>query len=478
MTRARARSTAFACAALGLATATCTPTPNILPSNDLNRPTDIAFMCLGAFPNSAGTYDVSGRPMRVCHPQLDPADQSGMRATAPGAKIDSRTFAFVPNSASGDLSVIDGDTWHLVDLDKATGGYGRAPLGTLPEQISTTTDGCRLVSANRGSCDLSLVNPSTLLAPLFAAQFNNQGQNVSINVPQGNGNGFQRVVPTRDDGTPLGAAPYEAVFLPVDTTLPLLPPDPNAPDAPQMEDKTANLCPGDNAQPATPWRALVTFPSCDLIALIDLPSGNIVASAQAIRNGDVVGLSDAGTHPTCPAECGGDRGGATTPLGTARPTSIAITPHGDLAYVSFAEVPAVLSLQLSLSTLAAGPKVSIPLHDGAMGSNRIRLGVDPYSFVTTPFDFPGVFVGNKLGRRIAAHHRHFRPRRRKGVRDELRRAEPLRRSDEAGPQRERPVHRIRHDQQAAVLGRRHIGPALPDDGRRRRGGGHLARHAG
>ena len=27
----------------------CTPTPTILPTNDFNRPTDIAFMCLGAF---------------------------------------------------------------------------------------------------------------------------------------------------------------------------------------------------------------------------------------------------------------------------------------------------------------------------------------------------------------------------------------------------------------------------------------------
>ena len=26
--------------------AACTPAPNILPTNDLNRPTDIAFMCL------------------------------------------------------------------------------------------------------------------------------------------------------------------------------------------------------------------------------------------------------------------------------------------------------------------------------------------------------------------------------------------------------------------------------------------------
>ena len=95
----------------------------------------------------------------------------------------------MPNSASGDLSVIDADTWKIVDMDKSTGGYGRVPLGTLPEQISSTTDGCRLVTANRGSCDLTMVDPSALLASTFAAQYNT----VDVSVPSGNG--LQRITP-------------------------------------------------------------------------------------------------------------------------------------------------------------------------------------------------------------------------------------------------------------------------------------------
>ena len=127
--------------------------------------------------------------------------------------IHNRTFAFVPNSASGDLSVIDADTWKLVDMDKSTSGYGRVPLGTLPEQISSTTDGCRLVTANRGSCDLTLVDPSALLASTFAAQYNSA--TVDVSIPSGNG--LQRITPRRGDGTSLQAAPYEAVFLPRNT---------------------------------------------------------------------------------------------------------------------------------------------------------------------------------------------------------------------------------------------------------------------
>ena len=169
------------------------------PRNDFNRPTDIAFMCLGAFgqpgtdadgnPIETAPFTVSGRPMSVCHPPRRPIRPT-RRRRSPTASIQNRTFAFVPNSASGDLSVIDADVWKMVDLNKATGGYGRVPLGTLPEQISTTTDGCRLMSANRGSCDLSLVDPSTLLAPVFAAQFNSATTGVDVTSAR---DGIQRI---------------------------------------------------------------------------------------------------------------------------------------------------------------------------------------------------------------------------------------------------------------------------------------------
>ena len=121
--------------------------------------------------------------MRACH--LPPVP--GVKQTPLAASIHNRTFAFVPNSASGDLSVIDADRWKIIDLNKATGGFGRVPLGALPEQISASSDGCRLMSANRGSCDLTLVDPSTLLAGVFNAEYGD------VTIPSGNG--VQRVVP-------------------------------------------------------------------------------------------------------------------------------------------------------------------------------------------------------------------------------------------------------------------------------------------
>jgi hypothetical protein len=74
------------------------------------------------------------------------------------------------------------------------------------------------------------------------------------------------------------------------------------------------------AKPA-PWYALVTYPSCDLIAVIALPGGQIVSSAHVrpTSDGKSVMLVDAGTAPSCPVECAGQNlppdsgaGGATT----------------------------------------------------------------------------------------------------------------------------------------------------------------------
>ena len=132
----------------------CSATPNILPTNDFNRPMDVAFMCLGAFGPDGGQLQVSGRPMRHCHPSAGGGAAKADPDPAPGQTV--RTFAFMPNAASGDLSVIDADKWKIVDLSQNSSGYGRVPLGALPEQISVSDDGCRLVSANRGSCDLTV----------------------------------------------------------------------------------------------------------------------------------------------------------------------------------------------------------------------------------------------------------------------------------------------------------------------------------
>ena len=60
----------FGLTALLSALAGCGAAPTIPPTNDFNRPTDVQFMCFGAFAADGETEQhVSGRPMRACHPQ-------------------------------------------------------------------------------------------------------------------------------------------------------------------------------------------------------------------------------------------------------------------------------------------------------------------------------------------------------------------------------------------------------------------------
>jgi hypothetical protein len=479
--------------------AACGPAPNLLPVDDLNRPTDVAFMCFGALPSGTGTdggvpdggatgpLQVSGRPIGACHPQ---------NQYDPGPTSTTRTFAFLPNSAAGTLSVVDADHWKLADLDLDTAGYGTAPLGQLPGQISASDDGCRLISANRGSCDLTLVDPSVLVAPVISSQ---NGVDVPLASPR---TGAQTFRPIKKDGTTLLAAPYEAVFLPQDTSSLLLPPASTS--LPYLQQQ-GPLC-GDGAQvnpyhwttPPVPnsWYALVTYPSCDLIVVVALPSGKIVSSAKvvAVRSADgktdTVALQPTGMSPVCPisaGECagqaippqtaaagsdaalgdgpqhaapgdaGGDAGvsdaaadaggttgtggatmgvggstgagGASTGTGGAAgsadagatggaqrggtqglgnqydntpyvgtgplgPSGIAILPDGSRAYVSLGNASYVLSIGLTSAGLSL-PGNIIKLNEGARGSTRVRLSVDPTRSKTGAY--AGVFVGSDPG---------------------------------------------------------------------------------
>ena len=481
---------------IGLMTvaAACGPPTNLLPVNDFNRPTDVAFMCFGAFPPDGGAADpaapgelkVSGRPMRACHPQNE---------YDPGAATTTRTFAFLPNSAAGTLSAVDADHWKLVDLNVDTTGYGTAPLGQLPEQISASDDGCRLISANRGSCDLTLVDPSILVAPTFNANFGNV--DLVSDPLRGASQNFR---PIKADGTLLTAPPYEAVFLPQDTSSLVTETSSSLPiqttQTPVCGPSAAAVDPvGWSPQPSPKsWYALVTYPSCDLITVVALPSGRIVSAAYVRATTDSYGnkngvtLVYAGTSPVCSSTaCAGqalppsvgagsdaalrsDAAGSVDALGPVRaeagvsdgaatvtdaaggaadaagttgsggapgtggtpgaagaagspdagatggapggallgnqypdvpyfgqgplgPSGIAIVPDGTRAYVSLANASFVISVGLTSSGLTL-PGNGIYLHEGARGSNRVRLNVDPNRYL--PSAGPGtagLFVG-------------------------------------------------------------------------------------
>jgi hypothetical protein len=395
----------------------CAAAPPPIASHDLERPTDISLVCMGLFDQLDATgqvtgQQVSGRPMSECHPSLQ---------FDPPTDLQHRTFAFVTNTARGELAVIDMDATapasQVVDLDPAQPENNPVPLGVLPEQMAASDDGCRLVTANRGSCDLSMVDPGAVLTPKLDAD----ARAANVVPPSGGpadpaaGQKTETVVVHGASGTALHAAPQEVRFLPQNTA---------------GLTGNANLCPlgFDSASPTT-WRALVTFPSCDLVALVDLPSGRIVDSMFVSPSaGDpslAPTLTPGGTDPTCPAVdfCGLDGsvgdgsdagavpdGGVAAPAAApgARPGALALLPDGSRVYVGLGSLPFVMAIDVTpdkLSPPAFDGDGDIALHDNALGSNpqsalgstRLRLSVDPYQKTGVPGAF-GRFVGEGVDR--------------------------------------------------------------------------------
>ncbi len=413
--------------------AACSTQTVVLPSRDFDRPTDMAFACL-AIDSTTTPIRFHAQPMGECHP-------SGFFDLKPGDTFQGReyrTYAFVTNAGRGDLSAINMSFCRgepgcypsgaaIVDLDPDSVGYGAAPLGVLPEVIAASQDGCRLVTANRGSCDLTLVDPAALLPVSVAANSNLNESTLTV-------------VPMTSSGR-LVVAPGEIAFVPQQTL-----------------GITEDLCgpKGTLAAPVgapattthVPWRAVVTFPSCDLIALIELPSGDVLdsyrVSAEAgatrytfvhtgrdpvcpvtdCRGGPAMpvdaggsdlgeddanaddtagtdgGLDDAGvTDPTdvAPAsdEAGVDAGGAdaiavdpgapaVVVASNLRVGALAIHPEGKRIYFGAMNARFVGTLDITGAgdTLAEpAPEISsVELHAGAGGTTRLRLSVDPYAY--------------------------------------------------------------------------------------------------
>jgi hypothetical protein len=139
----------------------------IVPSRTLDRPTDLAFLCLRSSSTSlGGRSHVSAVPMSEC--SASPLKEGDVRdPDSPSRNLG--LFGLVTNSARGELGAVDFDKNRMVDLDTAIPGFNMLPVGQLPESVAVSSDGCKAVSANRGSCDISLVDSSRLLAGVFAS---------------------------------------------------------------------------------------------------------------------------------------------------------------------------------------------------------------------------------------------------------------------------------------------------------------------
>jgi hypothetical protein len=344
---------------------------SVVPVRNLERPSDLGFACLALVDTPSGPV-VSGRPMSFCHSpdKLDPRVDLNNRAQG--------TFGLATNTSRGELAAIDFDLAEyrvspLLDLDPRNPGYNQLPVGALPEVISVSDDGCRAVTANRGSCDLSLVDLSRLMAPQFP-----------VRTPSTGAGSVVSHVRFMAGMTEMRAAPHEVSILPTGQWVDR---------QEQAREQPAPACRAEGiARPdgPVPWQALVTFPGCDLVALVNLPSGAIVSSLRIQPDGTAI---DAGQNPACPAECPDVAGGmppAPGIAGTLGVGALAVMPEGNRAYVAAARSPFVTPIDVSPTALVAN--APLELAEGPGGITRLRLSANIYG---PNLPFGGRFLGER-----------------------------------------------------------------------------------
>jgi hypothetical protein len=155
----------------------------------------------------------------------------------------------------------------VLDADPLTPGKNSISVGEEPVAIHTDPAGCHAITANAGSCDLSVLDLNSALDTPRAVQ-------------------VERLAIKNAAGAPMRARPAAMAGEP-------------------SSDLVGASC------PAGPTGLVyIAYPSCHLVAAVDTATGTIVAGVQYDASG-VPTIVDG--NVTCPDECSGGGGGAVSP---------------------------------------------------------------------------------------------------------------------------------------------------------------------
>jgi hypothetical protein len=300
MTRHIQLSCLFALAAASGCGETTTTPPSQLT---FDRPVDMAFACYGNLRITNGgpadlsqPIEISAMPTAACdirsQPQIPiPCRPTSTEQPAPAGQETIRDaecnpvsqptpvawYGLILQSGPGTVAVAQfatkpasafasaGDDVVVLDADPLTPGKNSISVGEEPVAIHTDSAGCHAITANAGSCDLSVLDLNSALDVDRAIQ-------------------VERLEVKNAAGTPIRARPAAMVG------------EPSGQDI-------GNMCP---AKPR--GLVYVAYPSCHLVAAVDTSTGTIVSGIQY----DAAGTPTiVGGDVTCPDECGG--GGAVVP---------------------------------------------------------------------------------------------------------------------------------------------------------------------
>ncbi|HWO20759.1 MAG TPA: hypothetical protein VNO30_18460, partial [Kofleriaceae bacterium] len=195
------------------------------------------------------------------------------------AQFGTKPGATLASDADAGLSVLDADL--------LTPGKNSISVGEEPVAIHTDPAGCHAITANAGSCDLSVLDIGSAIDSAL-------GQERAVRV--------DRLTVKNASGQPILARPAAMVG--------------------EASSALIGTSCKDKAGPE--GIVYVAYPSCHLVAAVDTSTGTIVSGIQYGTNGVPAIV---GGDVTCPAECGG--GGTVTPGVRPVTLDVRVDPRSD-----------------------------------------------------------------------------------------------------------------------------------------------------
>jgi hypothetical protein len=293
--------------ALILLLAACSGTTIQTPTRSFDRPADVALFCMRFDPNPTQrvwntlpietcSADASNDPNNIfCGnttgtPGETPANNCIDANGAQDYVYRPQLGGLVANSARGEVALVDILNGLIVDLEPLIPGFQFLEVGAMPEHIRATHDGCRSVTANVDSCNLSVIDVQRLANVPF----------LPFRDPTGDA-GVTISGPTTDAGAPIDVylrSVTETVTLSAGGK-PLYARPGWVEIAPESTDghPVSGIC--DDGM----YNAWVSLPACQAVVEVPLvgPNAGVVMRALAV--------TQTGTHAidpatlTCPIEC-------------------------------------------------------------------------------------------------------------------------------------------------------------------------------
>ncbi len=279
-------------------------TPTVGTQVNLNRPVDMAFSCYGGLRLTNGAASdpsqevtQTAQPIEACDIRTGtlvggtaPTPPGQEDLTSAGGTAISPTpayYGFILESTPGTVSLAKWDAKQssqftgtdvtVLDADPLTPGINSITVGVEPIAITADQIGCYMVTANAGTCDLSVLD---ITSAIVAS--NGQG---SVRV--------DRLAVKNAAGQQILAKPAAMVGQPPGGII-------------------GQACPA-----TATGLAYVAYPGCHLVAAIDTSSGTIVDGID-YSSGTPTWLAGATANLTCPDECGGTG----TPTAGIRPVTL------------------------------------------------------------------------------------------------------------------------------------------------------------